>query len=80
MAGENSGQYAAHLKSHANDAQKQYFVYDANDRMTHAYTAYTEASNGAPCLVTEYSYVSPTSTLVQKMKEYMGTWSSAYDI
>jgi len=80
MAKEYSGQYMAALKAHAQDGVKQYFAYDVASRMEYVYTAYTEAPNGAPCMVTQYTYVDASSNRVQKMKEYMGVWSVAYDV
>lgn len=80
MAKEYSGQYIAQLKAHALDATKTYITYDVENRMEYVYTAYTEALNGTECLVTQYSYTGAGSNRVAKMKESVGTWSSAYDI
>ena len=67
------------LKSGRDSQIKSYITYDGSSRMEYVYEAHTDAINGAPCLVTQYSY-DGVSTRIQKMKETVGTWSSAYDI
>lgn len=68
-----------YIKPHAEEAVKMYFVYDGSGRMTETYTAMVNAENNDKCLKTEYTY-DGASTRVQKMKESIALWSSAYDI
>lgn len=68
------------LKTQANELVKQYIVYDGTNRMTAVYTAPSDATDGKPCTKVTYTYTSPTSSLISKMKESNDVWSSAYDI
>lgn len=67
------------IKSQLSEAVQQYIAYDGTNRMEYSYTAPADAQDGDPCLVTQYVYFS-TSTRVIKMKESIGTWSSAWGI
>lgn len=68
------------LKTQAHELVKQFIVYDGSNRITDVYTAPAGAANGTPCTRVTYTYVSPVSSLVEKMQESNDTWSSAYDI
>lgn len=67
------------LKTHAHELVKQYIEYDGQNRVSKVYTAATFADDGAPCEVTEYIYISPTSTLLKARKEGLSEWDSAWD-
>ena len=54
-------------------------IYDGSNRVITQYDAFANALNGAVCLRTDYVYVGIT-TNVDKMKESLDVWSSAYDI
>lgn len=66
------------IKSQLQEGVKSFFVYDGSNRMTTSYTAAWDAENGDACIITEYQYIG-TSNRVQAMKEYLGTWNSAWD-
>lgn len=67
------------IKTQLNEARKEYFEYDGSNRLSKVYEAPIDAVNGDVCLVTEYAY-DGVSLRIQKGKEYLGTWSSSYDI
>lgn len=68
------------LKTQAHELVKQFVIYDGNNRITSVYTAPAAAVDGTPCTLVTYAYLTPTSSLVEKMREANSTWSSAYDI
>jgi hypothetical protein len=59
---------------------KTYVTLDGSDRIVYSYTARTDAAHGDPCLVTQYAYKSPVSTIIIKRKEYEDVWDSSYEI
>lgn len=61
-----------------NDAVKEYIVYDGSGRMFQHYVAPADADDGAPCILTQYAYVT-TSTNVQYRKEMISTWQKAWE-
>lgn len=67
------------IKSQLNEARKAYYEYDGSDRLSKIYEAPIDAENGNTALITELTY-DGVSLRIQKEKEYLGTWSSAYDI
>ena len=79
MANETTPSASHLLKSHLNEAVKQYIVYDGTGRMIETYTALTNAIHGAVAEKTTYGY-SGATTRVIKMKEEVSTWDSAWDI
>jgi hypothetical protein len=68
-----------HLKTQVNELVKQHIEYDVNNRSEYVYTAPANAQNGTPCSVVRYSFSGVTSRIVF-MKEYTGTWNSAWDL
>ena len=66
------------LTTHKNELVKQYVEFDGSNRISKVYTAYTDATHGAPCEVTEYIYVGVSTTL-RARKEGRGVWDSAWD-
>lgn len=68
------------LKTQAHTYVKQYIVYDGNQRPIEIYTAQTDAADGANCSKVEYTYISPTSSKVEKMKESNASWDATWDI
>ena len=68
------------LKSQAHEYTKQFLVYDAQGRTIEIYTAPTEAVNGTPCSLVEYTYTNPTASTVEKMKESNSVWDATWDI
>lgn len=65
------------LKVQAGELIKSYTALDAFDRPEYVYTTHASATNGASCTIVRYVYVSDTSAVVIKMKEYYGVWVSA---
>lgn len=68
------------LKTNLHELVKKFVVYDGNSRPTDVYEARANAQDGDPCLRTQYAYVSPTSTLVEKQLEVAATWDADWDI
>lgn len=67
------------LKGHDKTQVKQHIVYDANSRPILVFTTYIHTADGEPCSVTEYVYLSPTSTLVRDRQERVGVWNAAWE-
>jgi len=67
------------LKTLSQELSKTYIVLDGSSRAQFVYQAPSSAKNGDVCLLTEYCYASPTSTIIIGIKETDSTWSSAYD-
>ncbi len=61
------------------EAMKSFSVYDGSDRLITRYEAVSNALDQAPCLKTTYTYIG-ASTRVEKSKEEIGVWLTAYDI
>lgn len=68
-----------HVQAGQAEAVKTKSFYDGSNRLTYFVTAAKKAKNGAPALVTKYTYVGVTSR-VDVSVEYMTTWNSAWDI
>jgi|GEM_PF-7102419 len=60
-------------------AMKTYRTYDGSNRLEYQYECPVTTINGGKCIKTQYSYVGAT-TQVEKSKETVDAWSSAYDI
>lgn len=58
---------------------KLYRIYDGSDRVITQYEAVQNTENGGACLRTDYQYIGVTTKL-EKMREVVDVWSSAYDI
>lgn len=58
---------------------KQHSVHDAQGRVVFLFEAPVNAKDGEPCLVTEYVYLSPTSTQVKDRQESHYRWKSAWE-
>lgn len=67
------------LNTLKNEVVKVHHVYDGSNRLIERYEALANASDGAPCLKTTYTY-DGASTRVVGMKEAQSTWSSVWDI
>lgn len=67
------------LNALSKEVVKIYRVYDGSDRLITQYEALANTLNNEPCLKTEYTYVGAT-TLVEKMKESISVWLTAYEI
>jgi hypothetical protein len=78
MADNSSRQQG--LLTQRDELTKQYTTLDAQSRVEYVYTAHTDQVEGGACTVVQYTYHSPTSTLVEKMKESNGTWPVGADI
>jgi len=63
-----------------NEPVKMFRVYDGGNRLITQYEAVTHAQDGDPCMRSDYSYVGPTDFKVEKMKESVDVWSSAYEM
>jgi len=57
-----------------NEITKQYQELDGQNRPVRVYEASVIARTGSPCLVTEYIYQSPTSTVFKGKKEAYSAW------
>ena len=68
-----------HLITQMNELVKQHHEYDGSNRMEYVYTARADAPNGSPCSVVRYNYDGASSRVIF-MKEYTGTWNSAWDV
>lgn len=58
-----------------NEITKQYQELDGQNRPVRVYEAPVNAVTGSPCLVTEYVYHSPSSTVFKGKKEAYSTWN-----
>jgi hypothetical protein len=67
------------LKTHANEQVKQHVVLDSQGRAKFSFTTYIGAVDGDPCMVDEYVYSSPTSTVVVGRQERVYAWKAAWD-
>lgn len=67
------------LKSHEKEQVKQHTVLDGQGRPVFIFSTYIGAPEGAPCLVTEYVYASPTSSIVIGRQERTYKWKAAWD-
>jgi hypothetical protein len=68
------------LKSLEGQELKQWMVREPSTlRILYVFEAPTDAQDGAPCLVTEFIYVNPTSNETIGKKEYTGKWQSEWD-
>lgn len=74
-----AGNQTRTLTTGRNEYTKSFLVYDSEGRLEYVYEAASDASDGKPCLVTQYGYVTGT-TRIEKRREYEGLWSAAYDI
>jgi hypothetical protein len=68
------------LKTLFHEPMKTYSVYDGIGRLTEYYQARANTEDGDPCLLTEYAYVDPTSSRIEKTCESNATWDSSWDI
>jgi hypothetical protein len=75
MAASND---TGHLKTQAHELVKQHIEYDLQSRVEYVYTVRQDAADQTPCSVVRYSY-DGTSSRVVYMKEYTGTWDSAWE-
>lgn len=57
---------------------KQFQLLDLQGRPSKLYTASSNAKNGDPCLVTEFIYQSPTSTIMKGKKEGYSQWDTTF--
>lgn len=67
------------LQALTKEVVKVYRVYDGSDRLITEYETYSNTTDGGVALKTEYTYIGVTSR-VEKMKESLSTWLTAYDI
>jgi hypothetical protein len=58
---------------------KTHIEYDVNNRAEYIYTAPAHAVDGAPCIVTKYTY-DGVSTRVVTFQEFRTVWDSAWDL
>lgn len=67
------------MTSQIQEAVKTYTVYDGSNRPQYFYVAMVDTVHGGQCQLTTYTY-DGASTRVQKSKESLATWDSAWDI
>lgn len=58
---------------------KTHIEYDVNNRAELIFTAPAGAIDGAPCIVTKYTY-DGVSTRVVTFQEFRAAWDSAWDL
>jgi hypothetical protein len=61
-----------------NELTKQYQELDGQDRPVYVYEAPVIAVTGSPCLVTEYIYQNPTSSIIKGKKEAYASWDETW--
>jgi len=66
------------IKMAENELVKQYQLLDGQGRPFKVYTAPVAAVTGTPCLVTEFIYQNPTSTVMKGKKEGYSEWDSTW--
>lgn len=76
MAGE-SGQLK--IKTSQQQYVKTHSVFDGSFRLTHIYEAASATTNGAPCMVTRFSYDGSSSRIENSVEED-AFWDSSWDI
>lgn len=67
------------LKSLLNANTKTYTIFDVNGRPWKVYQAPSGAGNGIPCLLTEYVYIDPFSSVILGVKEVESVWDGSWD-
>lgn len=65
------------LNSLKHELKKEFILLDGSDRAIEVYQAPLHTEDGGFCLKTTLEYASPTSTIVVKSKEEIGTWVTA---
>lgn len=75
----SQSELTAVLTSLKNELKKEFVAYDGSDRPISYYQAHINAGDGEPCLLTTITYVG-VSTRIEKSKETIGLWSTAYEI
>jgi hypothetical protein len=61
-----------------NEMVKEYQELDGQNRPSKIYTAPVDAVQGQKCLVTEYIYQNPTSSVFKGKKESYSTWDTSW--
>lgn len=67
------------IKSLQNEAMKEFYVRDGSNRVIEQYQAPSSTPHDGASLKTSYSYVG-TTNLIEKMKEEVVPWDSAWDL
>jgi len=67
------------LEALGKEVMKVKRIYDGSNRVITQYEAFANAIDQAVCLKTDYTYVGATTDL-DKMRESVGVWLTAYDI
>ena len=67
------------LEALGKEIMKAFRIYDGSNRLITQYEAFANTLDTQPCIKTEYTYIGAT-TQIEKMKESVSVWSSAYDI
>lgn len=62
------------IKMSENELVKQYQLLDVQGRPSKIFTAPSNAKNGDPCLVTEFTYVDNVSTIMKGRKDGYDVW------
>lgn len=66
------------IMTNEKELTKQYQELDGQGRPSKVYEAPVTAIDGTPCLVTEYIYQSPTSTIFLGKKESYSVWDTSW--
>jgi hypothetical protein len=77
MAADKSN--TAILKSLMNTNTKTFTIFDGGGRAWKVYQAPSEAKDGTPCLLTEYIYTAPMSSIILGTKEVESVWDGSWD-
>ena len=70
---------SALLQSLEGQMLKQHAVHDANGRVVLLFECPVDTPDGGPCLVTEYVYLSASSTQVKDRQESHYRWKAAWE-
>ena len=79
MAVRNTAHATDFMVSQIQEAVKTYTTYDGSSRPQYFYVAMVDAADGDKCQLTTYTY-DGASSRIQKTKESLANWDSAWDI
>jgi len=67
------------LEAHQKGQTKTHVVLDAQDRPQFIFTASLDTKDGGPCMVTEYVYLNPTSSIAVSQQERVYKWKAIWE-
>ena len=78
--GTSTREATQHLTTQLHELTKQFLVYDVEGRVESVYTTGYQTQPNGSCTRVEYTYVTATSSNIEKMRESNDIWLAAYDI